>query len=75
MKNFVKLIQQVHAERGSIVLDKILKEKVPVAFVSVEPIAQAVETVKIFLNQGLNITNLVTTDTPPRINLALTSFM
>ena len=40
MKNFVKLIQQVHEERFSVVLNKIIKEKFPVAFLSIAPINQ-----------------------------------
>lgn len=62
MKNFVKLIKQAHEERCSTVLDKILKEKIPVAFVSIEPISQAVKTVENFRAQGLNIKTLLTTD-------------
>ena len=63
MKNFVKLIQQVHAERFSVVISKILAKKIPVAFLSLEPIAQAVETAKNFRAQNLNIITLITMDT------------
>lgn len=66
MKNFVKLIQQVHEERFSVVMDKIVRRKIPVAFLSPSPIAQAVEVTKDFRAQGLNITNLIVIDnTPP----------
>ena len=65
MKNFVKLIKQVYEERYSVVLKKILDEKIPVAFLSLAPITQAIETVKNFRDQGLNITNLVVIDSTP----------
>ena len=65
MKNFVKLIKQVYEERYSVVLKKILDEKIPVAYLTLAPTAQAVETVRNFRDQGLNITNLVVTDSAP----------
>ena len=55
MKNFVKLIKQAHEERYSVVLGKILREKLPVTFLTLASTAQAVETVKNFRAQGLNI--------------------
>ncbi|MBQ3727316.1 MAG: FkbM family methyltransferase [Selenomonadaceae bacterium] len=55
MKNFVKLIKQAYEERYSVVLGKILREKLPVTFFSVAPTAQAVEAAKTFRAQGLNI--------------------
>ena len=70
MKNFVKLIQQAHAERFSAVMNRIVTQQIPVAFLSVAPIAQAVETVKNFRAQGLNISLLIVTDnTPPPADL------
>ncbi len=67
MKNFVKLIKQVHAERFSVVMNKIVTKKIPVAFLSITPIAQAVEATKNLRAQGLNITTLFVADnTPPR---------
>ena len=75
MKNFIKLIQQVHKERYSVVANKIATKKFPVAFMSIAPIAQAVEIVKNLRAQGLNITNLFTIDsTPPPLYLISTSF-
>ena len=68
MKNFVKLIKQAHEEKFSVVLDKILRNKIPVAFLSVAPLAQAVETAKNFRAQGLNIKTLVTTDKPQSVS-------
>ena len=70
MKNFVKLIKQAHEERFSVVVDKILRRKIPVAFLSLAPIAQAVDSAKDFCEQGLNINNLVIIDNnPPPVNL------
>ena len=70
MKNFVKLIQQAHAERFSVVMNRIVTQQIPVAFLSVAPIAQAVETVKNFRAQGLNISLLIVADnTPPPADL------
>ena len=65
MKNFVKLIKQVYEERHSVVLKKILDEKIPVAYLTLAPTTQAVDTVKNFRVQGLNITNLVVIDSTP----------
>ena len=71
MKNFVKLVQQAHEERYSVALTKMLNKKIPVAFLSLASLNQAVETVKDFRAQGLNITNLLTIDDSPfdRMNL------
>lgn len=70
MKNFVKLIQQVHEERFSVIGSKILTRKMSVAFLSVAPIAQAAKVTTDFRAQGLNITNLIVTDaTPPPTKL------
>ena len=66
MKKFVELIQRVHNERFSVVMNKIVAEKIPVAFLSIAPLANAVEIVKNLRAQGLNISKLVTLDpTPP----------
>lgn len=65
MKNFVKLIKQVHAEKFSFVLKKILSKKIPVAFISAASISQAVETTKTFRAQGLNVTTLFVVDRAP----------
>ena len=75
MKNFIKLIKQLHEERCSVVLDKIFKEKIPVAFLSIAPIAQAVDIAKSFRAQGLNISTLFVVDnTPPQSTLTLKLF-
>ena len=66
MKNFVKLIKQVHAERFSVVSNRLVTKKIPVAFFSFSPIAQAVDIAKNFRAQGLNIATLFVADnTPP----------
>ena len=62
MKNFVKLIQRIHEERYSIVLEKILRKNISVAFFSFVPTAQVIATVNDFRAQGLNITNLIVLD-------------
>lgn len=70
MKNFVKLIKQVHEERFSVILSKILLKKIPVTFFLTEPVAQAVEIVKKFSTQGFDITTLLVIDsTPPQSTL------
>ncbi len=66
MEKFVELIQRVHNERFSVVMNKIVTEKIPVAFLSLAPIANAVDMVKNLRGQGLNISKLITIDpTPP----------
>lgn len=76
MKNFVKLIQQVHAERFSVVMNKIITKKISVAFLSIAPVAQAIEIAKNLRAQGLNVTNLLVIDSnPPQPTLTLTSSM
>ncbi|MBR4642217.1 MAG: hypothetical protein IKO74_05765 [Selenomonadaceae bacterium] len=75
MKNFVKLIQQVHEERFSVVMNRIAAKKIPVAFLSIAPVVQAVEITKNLRAQGLNITRLFVIDNnPPRSTLTLMSF-
>lgn len=70
MKNFVKLIQQVHEERFSVVMNRIAARKLPVAFLSIAPVVQAVEITKNLRAQGLNITRLFVIDNnPPPVNL------
>lgn len=65
MKKFVELIQRVHQERYSVVINKILAEKIPVAFLSITSLENAVATVKDLRSQGVNITNLITIAQPP----------
>ncbi|MBR1646463.1 MAG: FkbM family methyltransferase [Selenomonadaceae bacterium] len=64
MKNFVKLIRRIHEERYMKVLARLVKNKISVAFLSTMKISDAISTVKEFREQGLNITLLITTDTP-----------
>lgn len=63
MKNFVKLIEQVHAQRYMKVLAQLVTKKIPVAFLSTLQLPDAVETVKEFRAQGLNVAQLITTET------------
>lgn len=65
MKKFVEMIQRIHNERFSVVMNRIVAEKIPVAFLSLAPVANAVEMVKNLRTQGLNISKLVTVDTNP----------
>ncbi len=68
MKKFVELIQRVHKERFSVVMNKIAAEKIPVAFLSLAPINDAIQIVNNLRGQGANVTTLITIDpnTPPR---------
>ena len=68
MKKFVELIQRMHNERYSVVLDKIVAEKIPVAFLTILPIDQAIEKVKDLRARNLNIDNLITFSHPPAIS-------
>ena len=67
MKKFVELIKRVHQERFSVVMNRIVAEKIPVAFLSIAPIEQAIELVKNLRAQNLNIDNLITITPPPSI--------
>ncbi len=71
MKKFLELIQRMHRERYSVVINRLVAEKIPVAFLSVAPLENAVDTVKDLRAQGLNITTLVTISTPPLSGLEL----
>lgn len=62
MKNFVKLIKQLHEERYLVVFNKIITKKIPIAFLSLTQTAKAVETVRELRAHGFNITNLIITD-------------
>ncbi len=65
MKKFVELIQRVYTERYQTVIDRILKSKMPVAYLSIRTLSNAIEIVEDLRKQGMNITNLVTTTVPP----------
>ena len=67
MKKFVELIERVHKERFSVVMNKIMAEKIPVAFLSLAPVANAIQIVQNLRESGLNITTLIILDSaPPR---------
>ncbi len=57
MKKFVELIQRLHKERYSVVIDKIVAEKIPVAFLSVNSLQYAINVANNLRSQGMNITN------------------
>ena len=65
MKNFVKLIQRIYQERYSVVINKIVAEKIPVAYLSVYSLQNAILQVESLRSQGLNIKHLITNATPP----------
>ena len=69
MKNFVELIQRVHQERFSVVMSKIINEKIPAAFLSLAPIEQAVDIVNKLRSNNLNIQMLITIDSTPLADL------
>lgn len=66
MKKFVELIQRVHKERFSVVINKIMSERIPVAFLSLAPVAHAIQIVNNLRANGANITTLITLDSPLR---------
>ena len=69
MKKFIELIERVHKERFSVVMGKIIAEKIPVAFLSLAPIEQASRNVaSLIANSNINIKTLITNqpNTPPR---------
>ena len=65
MKKFVELIERVHKERFSVVMNKIVAEKIPVAFLSLAPVANAIQIVQNLRRSGLNITTLIILDSAP----------
>ena len=65
MKKFVELIERVHKERFSVVMNKIVAEKIPVAFLSLAPIANAIQIVQNLRGSGANVTTLITLDSAP----------
>ncbi len=68
MKKFVELVQRVHNERFSVVMNKIIAEKIPVAFLSLDPIAEVVEIIDKLQRQGFNIVQLITIDRTPTLS-------
>ena len=65
MKKFVELIQRVHQERFSVVINKIITEKIPVAFFTLAPLEKAVDVIENLLKNGINITDLITGSSYP----------
>ncbi|MBR4152926.1 MAG: FkbM family methyltransferase [Selenomonadaceae bacterium] len=70
MKNFVKLIQQVHEERYLKVKNNLINENIPVTFLSLDNTTKSTEIVKKFRTQNWNIKTLVVaSDIPPESDL------
>ena len=69
MEKFVELIQRVHKERFSVVMNKIVAEKIPVAFLSLETTNNAINAANNFCKQGVNVIALITLDTTPPTDL------
>ena len=68
MKKFVELIERAYKERLDVVMGKIIGEKIPVAFFSLESIEKAIGNVASLINNSnININVLITNqpNTPP----------
>lgn len=65
MKKFTELVTRIYKENFSVILNKMIAEKIPLAFFSVAPIESAITQVEKIKGQGLNIATLVTIDTAP----------
>ena len=65
MERFIELIEQIHKERFDAVINKIVAEKIPVAFLSIAPLENAVEVVKNLRAQNLNVATLLNPIPPP----------
>lgn len=63
MKNFIKLVETAHKERFKVVANRLIDEKIPVAFLSVSSFENAVAMVR-ENKKWFNITNLITTAPP-----------
>ena len=68
MKKFVELIQRVHKERFSVVINKIISEKIPVAFLSLAPLDKVLKSAEKFFREGININNIIIGNTLPRVS-------
>lgn len=66
MKKFTELVTRIYKENFSVILNKMIAEKIPLAFFSVAPIESAITQVEKIKGQGLNIATLVTIDTALR---------
>ncbi len=65
MKKFIELVKRMHSERYSVTINKIISEKIPVAFLTIAPIENALAIIKDMRNQGLVVDNLITLHPPP----------
>lgn len=69
MEKFIELIEQIHKERFDAVMNKIVAEKIPVAFFSIAPLENAVEVVKNLREQNLNVATLISSQAPPPLDM------
>ena len=74
MKNFFDTLDRMNKERYLITIDKIIREKVQVAFLSDNAVDVATETVKNFRKQNLNITILIVENLPENFNKTALDF-
>ena len=60
MKKFIELIQRIHQERYSVVIQRIVDDKLPVTCLSVSPLNDAIKNVRSLRSQGVNVNILIT---------------
>ena len=65
MKRFVELIRNVSKEQYTYVVENLMAKRIPVAFLSLVPINDAIQKVSQIRARGLNVTTLIVTDTTP----------
>ena len=64
MKKFVELVKRMHSERYSVTINKIISEKIPLAFLTIAPVENVLSVIKDLRNQGLFVNNLITLQNP-----------
>ncbi len=64
MKRFVNLIERMYNERYSVVTQKILSEKIPIAIFSLAAPEVATKQIENFQSQGANVSVLLTSAPP-----------
>ena len=66
MKRFIELIRNISKEQYTFVVENLMTKRIPVAFLSIVPINDAIQRVSQIRARGLNVTTLIVTDrTPP----------
>ena len=68
MNSFTGLVEKSFNERFYSVVDKIIANKIPVAFLSAESTETAVKMTNKLRSEGLNIMSLVVCQPPPQIS-------